>query len=681
MNEAVRLGFDPLVPWVVLWILAGASASVWIIYLVVRGRAWLMRALAFLFVVLGLSNPLWIKEQREPLNEIVALIRDRSESMRFSGRDEAADAAFNALKDQLESDESVELRIAESDPGADGTDLYSALLTALADAPRERIGGALLVTDGQIHDLPDDSDAVKQLGPIHGLIVGEEDERDRRIEIVSAPNFGIVGDRASMTIRVDDVEATVVDVMLSVNGQPLRARQAVTGVDTVISFDIPRRGPNLVVVEAPAGENELTLANNRTAATISGVRDRLRVLLVTGEPHSGARLWRDLLKTDPSVDLVHFTILRPPNKQDPTPIEELALISFPTRELFVEKLHEFDLVIFDRYRRIGVLPMAYFDNVARYVADGGALLVAVGEPYAGRFSLYRTPLAGILPVRPTGQVNEEQFSLERTDLGERHTVTANLDNETQWGAWTRYIGGRALSGETVLQSVDGAPLLVLDRVDQGRVATLMSDQLWMWARGIDGGGPHSELIRRTAHWLMKEPELEEELLELRADGDQMIAELRTLTDDPPRLTLTDPNGVQSRIEWTAVAPGLFEARAPAPRLGLYAARAGDSTTVALNGPANPREYADVRSTTEVLFNVTESSGGGAQRIGVGPNVDLPELRWVSERGNASGDGWTGLRRRNAYAVRASQATPLLPGVIGAGLVILLMMLAWRREGR
>ena len=681
MNEAVRLGFDPLAPWTVLWVLAGASALVWAVYIIVGGRAWLMRALAFFFVVLGLSNPLWIKEQREPLKEIVALIRDRSESMRFSGRDEAAETAFNALKDQLEADDSVELRISETDPGADGTDLYSALLSALADAPRERIGGALLVTDGQVHDLPDDPDSLQQLGPIHGLIVGEEDERDRRIEIVSAPNFGIVGDRASITVRVDDIESAVVDVNISVNGQPLRARRAVTGVDTVISFDIPRRGTNLVVVETPAGENELTLANNRTAATISGVRDRLRVLLVTGEPHSGARLWRDLLKTDPSVDLVHFTILRPPNKQDPTPIEELALISFPTRELFVEKLHEFDLVIFDRYRRIGVLPMAYFDNVARYVADGGALLVSVGEPYAGRFSLYRTPLAGILPVRPSGLVNEDPFKPERTDLGARHTVTANLEIESQWGAWTRYIGGRALSGETVLQAEDGAPLLVLDRVDQGRVATLMSDQLWLWARGIEGGGPHSELIRRTAHWLMKEPELEEELLELRADGDEMIAELRTLTDDPPRLTLTDPDGVQNRIDWTSVAPGLFEARVAAPRLGLYTARAGDSTTVALNGPANPREYADVRSTTELLSAAGRSSGGGAQRIGVGADVDLPDLRWVSERANAIGEGWSGLKRRNAYAVRASQATSLLPGVIGAALVILLMMLAWRREGR
>ena len=681
MTEAFRLAFDPFVPLPLLIVLACACLLIWGAYLVLRGRAWLMRALTFLLLLLALANPLWVKEQREPLKEIVALIRDRSESMRFAGRDEAAETAYNALREKLEADDSVELRVAETDPCADGTDVYAALLSAMADAPRERIGGALIVTDGQVHDLPEDPEIAEQLGPIHGLIVGEEDEQDRRIEIVSAPNFGIVGDRASLTVRVEDDTTPMVDVNVSINGEALRSRRVPTGVDAVISLDIPRRGSNLIVVEVPAGANELTLANNRTAANVSGVRDRLRVLLVTGEPHSGARLWRDLLKADPSVDLVHFTILRPPHKQDPTPIEELALISFPTRELFLEKLQDFDLVIFDRYRRINVLPMGYFDNLARYVADGGALLVAVGPPYADRFSIYRTPLASILPVRPTGEVVEHEFKIERTDLGKRHTVTASLENEADWGAWARYVGGRTLSGETLLEADDGAPLLVLDRVEKGRVATLMSDQLWLWARGYDDGGPYSELIRRTAHWLMKEPELEEELLELHSEGDEMVAQLRTLDDRPPRLTVTDPDDVMVQAEWEEKAPGLFEARTPGPRLGLYSARAGDNTTVALNGPANPREYVDVRSSTEVMETLAETTGGSVQRIGVGDDVSLPELRWVSGRNNAAGRGWVGLGRRDAYAVKASQATPLLPGFLGAGLAILLMMLAWRREGR
>ena len=126
--------------------------------------------------------------------------------------------------------------------------------------------------------------------------------------------------------------------------------------------------------------------------SIDGVRDKLRVLLVSGEPHAGERTWRNLLKSDASVDLVHFTILRPPEKQDGTPINELSLIAFPTRELFQQKINEFQLIIFDRYARQGVLPIIYFDNIARYVRDGGAVLVAAGPDYASPTSIWRTPL-------------------------------------------------------------------------------------------------------------------------------------------------------------------------------------------------------------------------------------------------------------------------------------------------
>lgn len=682
MMEAARLGFDPLAPWPVLWGLIAVSAALWMAYIFLRGKAWLVRALAFATLVAALLNPLWIREEREPLKDIVALVLDRSESMRFGDRSSAAQQAFDTVKADLEADESIELRIAETDTGADGTDLYQALNAALADAPRERIGGSILITDGQAHDIPATPKDARTLGPVHALVVGAPDEQDRRIEILTSPNFGIVGDTAEMTVRVDDPDAARVQVRISVNGETLTPRMVFTGEDAPIRLDIPRRGPNLVVVEVEPGDNELTLANNRTAANITGVHDRLRVLLVTGEPHAGARVWRDLLKSDPSVDLVHFTILRPPLKMDPTPIDELALISFPTRELFVEKLKDFDLIIFDRYRRINVLPMIYFDRVARYVADGGALLVAVGPPYSQPQSIYRTPLAAILPARPTGGMVEKTIQLRRTPLGERHTVTAALSDEENWGPWERYVDTTAQSGETLLEADTGAPLLVLDRVGEGRVAQLLSDQLWLWARDYEGGGPYAELVRRTAHWLMQEPELEEEILSLTADGDTMSATLRSLDETPPPLVLTDPDGSSVTTEWRQREPGVFEATLPAPRLGLYAATSGDLSTVALNGPANPREYVDVRSTTEVLAPMADATRGGVFRVRPdGDDIQTPALRRVGANGAAAGQNWIGLRRRDAYSVRASEATSLLPGLTGVLLVLGLMLLAWRREGR
>ncbi len=681
MIEASRLGFDPFIPSPWLWGFVAVSVLIWGLYVFLRGRAWLTRALGFAFLTIALSNPLWVKEQRESLKDIVAIVLDQSESMGFGSRSETAQAAFDDLKQQIEASEDLELRIAKTSEESDTTNVYKALNSALSDAPRERIAGSFLITDGQIHDLPASKDEMKSLGPVHSLIVGEKGEQDRHVEIVSSPNFGIVGTAVELTIRVEDSSSPSVNVNISINGETVSIQNVRTGVNRKITLEIPRRGSNLVVAEVPEGQNELTLANNRTATNISGVRDRLRVLLVTGEPHSGARVWRDLLKTDPAVDLVHFTILRPPHKMDPTPLNELALISFPTRELFVEKLNDFDLIIFDQYKRINVLPMIYFDGVARFVADGGALLVATGPPYALPSSIYRTPLAAILPAQPTGRIIERSFNVLRTELGERHTVTSTLSDEKDWGRWERYVEAKAASGETVLKADNDDPLLVLDRVGDGRVAVLLSDQLWMWARGHDGGGPYSELLRRTAHWLMKEPELEEELLTLASNGDQMVASLRSLSDNPAQLEVTTPSGETLTAQWTATETGLFEAFVETSDLGMYKATSGNVETVALNGPANPREYMNVDSTTRVLAPVADATKGGLFRIGESATPDLPELRRVSSKGDITGSNWAGLKRNSAYAVRSSQATALIPGVLGMGLLIALMLWVWRREGR
>jgi hypothetical protein len=680
MQEASRLAFDPLIPWALTWALAGGALVLWIIYLVMRGRAWLMRALALSVLTLAIANPLWIEEQREPLKDIVALVIDRSESMNFRGRTETAQTAFEQLKAQIEADETLELRVAESDPGADGTDLYAALQSALSDAPRERIGGAIMISDGQIHDMPSDAAEASELGPVHALIVGGDDEVDRRIEIQSAPSFGIIDQPVEMRIRVDDPTSREVDVAISINGVAQRPQRVTVGEPDTISLDLERRGDNLVVLQVDGIPDELTLANNLASARISGVQDRLRVLLVTGEPHAGARVWRDLLKSDPAVDLVHFTILKPPQKSDPTPTSEIALINFPRNQLFREKLSEFDLVIFDHELRTSVLESQYLDRVARYVENGGALLVAAGPPYPDADLLYNTPLAAVLPGHATGEVVEKKFKPELTSLGRRHSVTATLP-DTNWGSWMRYMRLDPGNSEALLQAPDGAPLLVLRRVDEGRVASVMSDQIWLWARGYEGGGPYAELIRRTAHWLMKEPELEEEFLDLEATAQDLNATLRTLSDTPPPLSITRPDGQTVEAPWTLATPGVYRATLPAKELGLYSAKSGDLTGVALRGPQHPREYLDLRATGDVVQPVAAATLGGVFRIGSDGSPTLPALRRIGERGNAAGSDWMGLRERKAYAVRATQSINLLPGVVGMVLAVAFMMLAWRREGR
>jgi hypothetical protein len=681
MEDAARLGFDPLIPWMALWILVAAAAVLWGVYLYFRGKAWLFRALALTVLAVALSNPLWIEEQREPLKDIVAVVMDRSESMNFRGRTETAQAAYDQLRRAIEEDENLELRIAETDPGADGTDLYMTMQSAMSDAPRDRIAGVVMITDGQIHDIPEDTTDSVQFGPIHAMIVGGDDEVDRNIEIQQAPSFSIVDQRLEMRIQVNDPTEQRVRVGVTINGEARPDQTVPVGEPTMLSFTLRQRGENLVVLSVDGIPNELTLANNLASARISGVQDRLRVLLVTGEPHAGARVWRDLLKSDPAVDLVHFTILRPPEKGENIPNSELALIAFPKAQLFREKLDEFDLVIFDHELRPAVLEEQYLDRVARYVERGGALLIASGPPYPGAYILYNTPLGGVLPGRATGELVDGKFTPRLTDLGKRHSVTATLPTEG-WGPWMRYMKMERGQAESLMQAPDGAPLLLLNRVGQGRVASVMSDQMWLWARGYEGGGPYAELIRRTAHWLMKEPELEEELLEIEASAaPELKATLQTLSDSPAKLTVQGPDGVSTDYDWSLTSPGHYQTSLPAPQLGLYRATSGKLSAVTLRGPTHPREYLDLRATADKVQPLATATLGGVFRLGADGTPDMPRLQRVGDRGNASGSDWFGLRERGAYAVRATESTTLLPGVVGMLLACVFMMLAWRREGR
>ena len=681
MLEASRLAFDPLIPWIALWVLVAGAVALWGVYLYLRGKAWLFRALGLTVLALALANPLWIQEQREPLKDIVAVVMDRSESMNFRGRTETAQAAYDAVRKQIDADETLELRVAETDPGADGTDLYVALQSALSDAPRERIAGAILITDGQIHDAPTNADDAKPMGPVHALIVGGDDEIDRNIEIQQVPSFSIIDQKVDMRVQVNDPTAQTVPVAITINGEMQPPQSVKVGEPSMISFTLKRRGENLVVLSVEGIPNELTLANNLASARISGVQDRLRVLLVTGEPHAGARVWRDLLKSDPAVDLVHFTILRPPQKSDNVPIEEIALIAFPKPQLFREKLDEFDLVIFDHELRPSVLEEQYLDRVARYVERGGALLIAAGPPYPGAYILYNTPLGGVLPGRATGEVVDGKFTPQLTKLGKRHSVTATLPTEG-WGPWMRYMKMDQGKSEALMQTPDGHPLLLLNRVGQGRVASVMSDQLWLWARGYEGGGPYAELIRRTAHWLMKEPELEEELLELQAgSAPEVTASLHTMSDAPAPLSVAGPDGVKAESPWSLVSPGNYRAVLPAKELGLYRATSGKLNAVTLRGPTHPREYLDLRATPDKLQPIAAATLGGVFRLGADGSPTMPRIDRIGERGNAAGSDWLGLRQRGAYAVRATESTTLLPGVIGMLLACAFLMLAWRREGR
>jgi hypothetical protein len=685
----LSLDFAPHVPLILLWIAIGLAAVLTAVSFALRAKGAWARALVFAALIFVLANPLIVNEARSPLPDVAAVILDKSQSMGVGDRRAQAEAALAAIRKQLQGDRDLELRVATvttRTTGEDnGTELFQALNDTLSDVPPERVAGAILITDGEVHDAPP-ADKPGIQAPVHALIAGKHDERDRKLTVLNAARFAIVGQNAGMEVRVDDYGSAgggTADVTVRVDGTTLATQVVPVGKPTIIQVPVKHGGENVVELEARPGPSELTLQNNRAVVTVSGVRDRLRVLLISGEPHAGERVWRSLLKSDPSVDLVHFTILRPPTKQDGTPVDELSLIIFPTQELFSEKLSSFDLVIFDRYSDRGILTPLYYENIANYVENGGALLVSSGPEFAHELSLSHTILAAVLPAQPTGDVINQGYKPAVTPEGLAHPVTRDLpggNTETtppSWGRWLRIIGATRISGETVMSGPDARPLLVLDRVKKGRVAELLSDQVWLWARGYEGGGPQSELLRRLAHWLMKEPELEEErLAAIIADG-SIIAERHTMATSAPPVTLTYPSGKTVTLTLTKAAPGLWRAKARADELGLYRLTDGTLTAVAAAGPLNPKEVADMRATAAILTPVANATGGSVHWLSDG----MPDLRRVGASGNASGASWIGLRSNGAYRVTAVEQQPLLPA--WAALLILMgtLLIAWRVEGR
>ena len=678
-----ELVFDPLLDWMVIAALAIPMALL-ACFALVRGlKGGLLRLAAASLIALALANPSIVDEDRRAVPDVAVVVVDRSASQSIGDRTVDTDAALAAIVTAAEALPELDLRVVSgADGDIDETRLFDTLSEAFADVPAQRRAGAIVISDGQIHDVPANSDG---LGPVHALLTGNPDARDRRVVFVDPPSFGMVGDRVPVVFRVEDTGGgDPVRTTVLANDQVVHDRLVSPDRDTLVWVTLDHTGPTVVEVTAEPTPGELTTVNNTVATTINGVRDRLRVLLVSGEPHMGERVWRNILKSDPSVDLVHFTILRPPESQDGTPIEELSLIAFPVRELFEIRLYDFDLVIFDRYRRRGVLHQTYLDNIARYVEGGGAFLEASGPDFADIFSLYRTPLGRVLPGEPTGLILERGYHPRLTDIGRRHPVTAALadadpdaDAVPDWGRWMRQIEVAAVSGETVMTGVDGRPLLMLDRIGNGRVAQLTSDHLWLWRRGFEGGGPQGELLRRLAHWLMREPSLEEEDLSADVVGTRITITRRSLNDDPSApVTLTAPDGTTQEIDLELVEPGLARAVVTADLPGIHRFTDATQGALAIVGDLSSPELRDVRATADHLADLVNATGGGVAWLRDG----VPDLRRVRPDRDAAGTDWIGLRENGAYEIAGTRWIPLLPAWAALAALLLPLIAAWRREG-
>ena len=681
------VSFEPVLPWALIALAGVAGLALLVALAIGRSRGTLLRALSFALLLAALANPVVRNEERQPLPDIAVAVVDQSLSQQTGARSKRTEEAVAALKQAVALLPNTELRTVDVKSLAssedDGTRAFEVLNRALADIPPDRFAGAVMITDGQVHDVPQDPAKSGIGGPLHALITGSKTEKDRQIVIEKAPRFGMVGQEQTVAFRLEEANGPgqPVPVTITVSGGTPITIDVSPGQTVEVPVAVDHGGQNIVEITAPPLDGEISLQNNRAVTVIEGVRDRLRVLLVSGEPHAGERTWRNLLKADASVDLVHFTILRPPEKQDGTPTKELALIAFPTRELFVDKLDQFDLVIFDRYRRQSVLPEAYMFNIAQYVRNGGAVLIASGPDLAAEDGLYSTPLSDIMAAIPTGDVVEEPFKPMLTDQGRKHPVTKDLPDSAgetpSWGRWFRLVDTSTQSGETVMSGPGDKPLLVLSRQDEGRVAQLLSDQGWLWARGFEGGGPQTELLRRLAHWLMKEPDLEEEALNGRQQGNDLILERRTMADSAESVEVTLPSGKTETVPLRQVSPGRFQGSLPVTEAGLHRLADGKLMAVAATGNGDAREMANLRSTTALLDPVAQATGGSTSWLEDG----MPQIVKVSAGRQMAGAGWIGLRANDSYRVQAVSDTPLFATLLSLAALLLALGSMWYREGR
>lgn len=683
----MTLDWSPLLSPILLSLLALALIMPPIFGVVLKMRGAALRLVGALIFVIALLQPSFVDEKRTPLKTIVPVIVDRSGSQMIGTRQDETTTALDMVKSKLARLDVVELRIAEvGENGEDGTRLFEALQKLTADVPPEQLGAAILITDGQVHDVPKSKSELQFPAPVHTLITGFEKEPDRRVRFIDPPRFGLVGKEQTLTLEVSDSLAKdAVPLTLKRDGETIARLMATPDIPISIPVTIEHGGQNIVEAEIAAQADELTLVNNRVATGIEGIRDKLRVLLVSGEPHPGERTWRNMLKSDPNVDLVHFTILRPPQKLDSTPINELSLIAFPTRELFEVKIKDFDLIILDRYSDLVMMPPAYFRNMVNYVREGGAMLVAAGPEFSGDESLAETSLQAILPALPDGMTFETPFKPKLTQDGSKHPVTRDLQGadptNPQWGEWIRQISATPKGGSIVMNGIEDKPLLILNHEGKGRVALLLSDHAWLWARDFHGGGPHLDMLRRTGHWLMKEPDLEEEALRARGENKTLVIERQSMGDTVEPVRVTTPNGKEQRVALQNAKPGLWRGTMPISETGLYALESGSLTSFAAVGEANPREFRNVLSTPDLLQTVADMTGGGVARLkrGKDDSVRVPNIIALSEGARYAGRDYIGIRNMQAATIDGVKLFPVFAGALGLLLMALGSLAGWLGE--
>lgn len=654
--------FSPLFAWplcVAIGVVCGGAIllAVW-----VRARGAILRAAGLVLLLSIISGPDYVAQTRQALPDIVTVAIDKSQSMSIGNRAALGLTALKSLQTHAATMPDLVMRVVDIPPAADsGTPLFATLDNAMADIPAPQRAGIILITDGEISDPP----AANRLGsPLSALLTAKNEETDRELRLDNAPSYGLVGQSVTLRFTVidhgADDDGRMVPVTIDVNGTQIWSRAVPAGVAVAVDIPVRHAGPATISVAAAPLAGEVSTINNQAAFTLNGVRKRLEVLLISGSPNQGERSWRVLLKSDPAVQLVHFTILRTPGEiMDALP-NELALVPFPVEELFSNDIGKFDLIILDQFDSSGLLPPQYLENIADHIRQGGALLVEVGPEFVTDGSLAYTPLGPVLPAVPAAPGTVIQgFTPTITPLGTRHPVTAPFAG-LNLAPWYRQEIVTPTAGDVLLSGIDNAPLLILSKAGQGRVGLLLSDQFWLWTRGGAQSGPALPLLRRCVHWLLDEPALEAEALSASIENGQLGVSRQTLAGSyPGDAAITAPDGRKTELRLKQAGPGRYAGNLPVDQPGVWRVVEGGLTTDTAQTAENALEFRDLAATARILGPISNN----AIWLGEDPAPALGPL----------------LQRRRATQVTSERDVPLLPPFPTMIFALALLGAAWWRE--
>lgn len=682
----LRFDFSPYLssPWV--WAMLACAVGILALAFFGRARDFYWRAGLAVVLVFIMLNPIALQEVRQALPSKLVVVLDDSLSQKVGDRNEIAQKALGQIESEVKKHSGMEMVLVKASDAPDAvkgeeTQIFAALRQHLQHIPMGQVAGTVVITDGQVHDVPQELGIFEGMGPFHTILTGHKNEFDRKVKIVSAPKYALLNDDVTIRIKLetqgeDASGAIPVDVFQ--DGALSANHYMMPGEERDFTFTLRHPGQNIFEFKAQVGEGELTALNNDAPVIINAVRDRLKVLLVSGSPHMGERAWRNLLKSDPGIDLVHFTILRSPAARDPTPNYEMSLIAFPVNELFVQKITDFDLIIFDRYEQFNLLMPLYFANIRGFVRNGGAFLLAMGTNDANH-GIFSTVMADTLPVAPRGDIIKHAYAPQMTDEGKRHPITADLARYKNWGNWYTQADVTAQSGNVLMSGQGKAPLLVVDKVEQGRVAVLATDNIWLWDKGGETAGPYTELLRNVSHWLMKEPELEDDFIKTQVEGRTITVSMRNISDTKKTVQMKKPSGAESEVLLEAAPEAAWaSARIEADENGIYSFTNQTRQSFAVVGSAQTAEMADVVTTPEKMQAVADKTGGRVLWFDEHPRFELRELSQGS--GTFSGQNWIGMKNKKAYQVTRVESREILNNALILLIIMISAIAVWRREG-